>query len=68
MMIFFAILFIACAVLNIIYPDFGWYLRYGWMVKGESEPSEAFIFMSRIGSVIALFVFLFYFLPKAFNY
>ncbi|WP_128659386.1 DUF6199 family natural product biosynthesis protein [Paenibacillus sp. 598K] len=57
-MILFIFLFIALAVLNIIYPAFGWYLRYGWMVKGESEPSEAYLVMSRIGGIIALVMFL----------
>jgi hypothetical protein len=65
-MFFFAILFIALAILNIIYPAFGWYLRYGWMVKGESEPSDAYLLMSRISSIIVLIVFLFYFLPMMF--
>lgn len=56
-MIFFAILFVAAAVLNLIYPAFGWYARYGWMVKGESEPSDAYLLASRISSVIVLIVF-----------
>lgn len=55
----FLILFVALAILNIVYPAFGWYLRYGWMVKGQSEPSEAYLIMSRIGSVLALVVLLF---------
>jgi len=63
-MIIFAFLFIAVAVLNIIYPAFGWYLRYGWMVKGESEPSDAYLLMSRISSIIVLIVFLFAVLPN----
>lgn len=66
-MIFFAILFIALAILNIIYPAFGWYLRYGWMVKGDSQPSEAYLLMNRIGSVIVLIVFLVFILPQMFS-
>ncbi|MFC5401574.1 DUF6199 family natural product biosynthesis protein [Cohnella soli] len=62
-MIIIAILFILIAVLNIIYPAFGWYLRYGWMVKGDSEPSDAYLLMSRISGIIVLIVFLFVFLP-----
>lgn len=58
-MIFFCFLFMLFAILNIFFPTFGWYLRYGWMVKGESEPSDAYILMSRISSAIVLIVFLF---------
>jgi hypothetical protein len=50
------IIFIILSIVNIIYPAFGWYLRYGWMVKGESEPSDAYLAMSRIGSILALVI------------
>jgi hypothetical protein len=63
MLFIFGFLFIAVAILNIIYPSFGWYLRYGWMVKGDSEPSDAYLLMSRISSIIVLIVFLFYVIP-----
>lgn len=66
-MVLFAFLFILIAVLNIIYPKFGWYIRYGWMVKGDSEPSEAFLIMSRISGIIVIIVFLFVVLPVLFN-
>lgn len=62
-MIFFCILFIAVAVLNTFFPKFGWQMRYGWMMKGESEPSDADLLMSRISSIIVLIVFLFVSLP-----
>ncbi|MEF2244207.1 MULTISPECIES: DUF6199 family natural product biosynthesis protein [unclassified Paenibacillus] len=65
-MIIFAILFVILAILNILFPAFGWYLRYGWMVKGASEPSDAYLLMSRISSIIALIVFLFVFVPLLF--
>jgi hypothetical protein len=63
MMIFFYFIFILFAILNIFFPKFGWYMRYGWMVKGDSEPSDAYIFMSRLSSVIVLIVFLFVIVP-----
>lgn len=66
-MVMFAILFVLLALLNIFFPRFGWYMRYGWMVKGNSEPSDAYILMSRISSIIVLIVFLFVFLPILFN-
>lgn len=51
---FFMFIFIVVAVINIIFPSFGWYLRYGWMVKGDSEPSDAYLMMSRISSIVVL--------------
>jgi hypothetical protein len=65
-MIIFAFLFVSVALLNIFYPSFGWYMRYGWMVKGESEPSDAYLIMSRISSVIVLIVFMFFIIPYLF--
>ena len=67
MLVAFAIIFIILAILNIFFPALGWYLRYGWMVKGDSEPSEAYLLMSRISSVIVLIVFLVVLLPVMFN-
>ncbi|CAM4210981.1 hypothetical protein FHS16_000353 [Paenibacillus endophyticus] len=66
-MLFFAFLFILVAILHIFFPKFGWFMRYGWMVKDRSEPSDAYILMTRISSVIVLIVFLFVFLPVLFN-
>ncbi|WP_372630793.1 DUF6199 family natural product biosynthesis protein [Cohnella sp.] len=64
----FIILFIILAILNIVYPSFGWYLRYGWMVKGESEPSEAYLIMSRVGGIVALVLLIFVLFSGAFTY
>lgn len=63
----FAVLFILLALLNIFFPSLGWNLRYGWMMKGESEPSDAYLLMSRISGVIVLIIFIFFFLPSIFN-
>ncbi|MFD2879915.1 DUF6199 family natural product biosynthesis protein [Paenibacillus rhizoplanae] len=49
--------FILLAILNIFFPAMGWHMRYGWMVKGDSGPSEAYLIMSRITSVIVLIIF-----------
>ncbi|WP_438491689.1 DUF6199 family natural product biosynthesis protein [Paenibacillus sp. IHBB 3054] len=66
-MVVFAILFMLLAILNIFFPAMGWYMRYGWMVKGDSEPSDAYLMMSRISSVIVLIVFLIFFVPLIFS-
>ncbi len=55
-MAIFIIFVIILSIVNIINPAFGWYLRYGWMVKGDSEPSETYLIMSRVGSIFAFVV------------
>ncbi|BBH19711.1 hypothetical protein Back11_10560 [Paenibacillus baekrokdamisoli] len=54
MVFFAALLFFVPGLLGIFFPTLGWYIRYGWMVDGDSEPSDAFIFMSRLGGFIAI--------------
>lgn len=66
-MVVFSILFMLIAILNIFFPAMGWHMRYGWMVQGESEPSDAYLLMSRISSVIVFIVFLLFFLPIIFS-
>lgn len=56
MTFFVSLLFIVPGLLGLFFPTFGWYIRYGWMVDGDSEPSEAFIAMSRIGGGIGVFL------------
>ncbi|WHY21586.1 hypothetical protein QNH28_11630 [Paenibacillus sp. G2S3] len=56
---FFIFLFVLLALLNILFPRFGWYMRYGWMVKGDVEPSEAYLLMTRVSSIVALIVLFF---------
>ncbi|AIQ48855.1 hypothetical protein R70723_25305 [Paenibacillus sp. FSL R7-0273] len=66
-MVIFALLFVLLALLNIFFPALGWQMRYGWMTKGDSEPSDAYLMMSRISSVIVLIIFLVFFLPLMFS-
>lgn len=61
MVVIFAVIFVLIAVLNIFFPAMGWRMRYGWMVKGDSGPSEAYLIMSRITSVIVLIIFFLFF-------
>lgn len=56
---FFIFLFVALSLINIIFPRFGWYIRYGWKIKDDNvEPSDAYLLMTRIGSTIVLVLFL----------
>jgi hypothetical protein len=48
---------LAITVLNVIYPQAFWYFKEGWKVKGPSRPSGLWIFFSRLGSLLALAVF-----------
>lgn len=50
----FIFLFVLLASLNIFFPRFGWYMRYGWAVKGDVEPSDAYLLMTRISSIVVL--------------
>lgn len=56
---FFLFLFILVAILNIIFPRISWYMRYGWAIKGNVEPSDAYLLMTRISSIIVLIVLFF---------
>ncbi|GGH17149.1 DUF6199 family natural product biosynthesis protein [Paenibacillus segetis] len=53
---FFLFLFILLALLNIFFPRIGWYMRYGWTIKGDVEPSDAYLLMTRISSILMLIV------------
>ncbi|MOA41223.1 hypothetical protein D3C78_1631650 [compost metagenome] len=50
------ILIILIGLLNIFFPSFAWFLKHGWAVDGESEPSEAFLILTRIGGIIAIVI------------
>lgn len=51
---FFIFLFVLIALLNIFFPRAGWYMSYGWKIKGDVEPSDAYLLMTRIGGVFVL--------------
>ncbi|MDU4698020.1 MULTISPECIES: DUF6199 family natural product biosynthesis protein [Paenibacillus] len=53
-------LFILLALLNIFFPRISWYISYGWKIKGDVEPSDAYLLMTRIGSIIALILLYFF--------
>ncbi|OZB91065.1 DUF6199 family natural product biosynthesis protein [Paenibacillus sp. XY044] len=54
MVIFAGILFIVIGILNIVNPKFAWYLKEGWKIDGDSEPSETYIALTRFGGIFAL--------------
>jgi hypothetical protein len=47
------LLVIGVGLLNIFYPSFAWYLKEGWKVAGDSEPSDTYLFLTKIGGGIA---------------
>ncbi|WP_040952024.1 DUF6199 family natural product biosynthesis protein [Gorillibacterium massiliense] len=55
-MMLFVLLFIVMGILNVIFPGVGWRMRYGWMMKGDAEPSDAYLFMSRIGGIVVVII------------
>ncbi|RJE86939.1 hypothetical protein D3P07_17310 [Paenibacillus sp. 1011MAR3C5] len=56
MFVFIGLIFIAFGVLYLVKPDFAWYINEGWKVKGDSEPSEGYLMMTRFGGVVLLIV------------
>lgn len=59
MFFLFGIVVIIIGIVNIVYPQFAWYLKEGWKVDGDSEPSDLYLMMSRISGVAALFMGIF---------
>lgn len=37
------ILFIIIGLINFFYPSFAWYIKEGWKVDGDSEPSDTYL-------------------------
>ncbi|GGH44516.1 DUF6199 family natural product biosynthesis protein [Paenibacillus silvae] len=49
-------IFMVLCMINLCFPKFGWYLRYGWLVHGESEPSKSYMLMVRMSSLFMLLI------------
>lgn len=47
-------IFMVLCIINVCFPKFGWYLRYGWIVQGETEPSKSYMTMVRMSSLFML--------------
>ena len=47
-------IFMVLCIINLCFPKFGWYLRYGWIVQGETEPSKSYMTMVRMSSLFML--------------
>ncbi|MGD0033222.1 hypothetical protein SLT67_17795 [Paenibacillus illinoisensis] len=43
-------------IINLCFPKFGWYLRYGWISRGESEPSKPYMTFTRLTSLVMLII------------
>ncbi|MBO7748732.1 hypothetical protein I8J29_31640 [Paenibacillus sp. MWE-103] len=54
----FGLLFIIIGILNVFFPQAGWYMRYGWQFR-NAEPSDAALIMNRVGGVIAVVIGIF---------
>lgn len=49
------LLLILVGLVEAIFPQFGWYLRYGWAFK-NGEPSDLALGLSRAGGVVMLII------------
>lgn len=55
MFLLFKLIFTVFCLLGIINPELSWRMSEGWKFK-DAEPSEMYLFMTRIMSVIILIV------------
>ncbi|WP_438351057.1 DUF6199 family natural product biosynthesis protein [Paenibacillus sp. FA6] len=53
MFIFIGILIAGLGLLSIFKPTFAWYSNEGWKVKGDSEPSDDYITVVKLGGIVA---------------
>ncbi|WP_434750180.1 DUF6199 family natural product biosynthesis protein [Paenibacillus amylolyticus] len=49
-------IFMVLCIINLCFPKFGWYLRYGWIMQGETEPSKSYMTMVRMSSLFMLLI------------
>ncbi|WP_053061624.1 MULTISPECIES: DUF6199 family natural product biosynthesis protein [Paenibacillus] len=49
-------IFMVLCIINLCFPKFGWYLRYGWISQGEAEPSRPYMTMVRTTSLLMLLI------------
>ncbi|PZM66852.1 DUF6199 family natural product biosynthesis protein [Paenibacillus dendritiformis] len=54
MIVFCGLIAIAIGFLNIFKPSFAWYLKEGWKVNGDSEPSDTYLTLTKLGGVVVL--------------
>ncbi|WP_314590507.1 DUF6199 family natural product biosynthesis protein [Paenibacillus terrigena] len=59
MFFFFGLIIIAIGLMNIFKPSLAWYLKEGWKVSGDSEPSDTYLALTRFGGVVAIIMGLF---------
>ncbi|WP_227793279.1 DUF6199 family natural product biosynthesis protein [Paenibacillus guangzhouensis] len=50
---------IGIGLLNVLNPTFAWYMKEGWKVSGDSEPSDTYLALTRFGGVVAIIMGLF---------
>ncbi|AOZ92262.1 DUF6199 family natural product biosynthesis protein [Paenibacillus crassostreae] len=53
MLIITGIVAIALGLLNIYNPSFSWKFNEGWKVRGESEPSETYLSVTKFCGLIS---------------
>ncbi|MDT9719800.1 hypothetical protein QVE09_12860 [Paenibacillus sp. ClWae2A] len=49
-------IFMVLCIINLCFPKFGWYLRYGWISRGKDEPSRPYMTMVRTTSLLMLLI------------
>ena len=49
-------LMLVLCILQTIFPGFFWFLSEGWKVRGDSEPSDAHLLLTRLGSILGIII------------
>lgn len=56
MTVFLAVVIIIAGAVSFIFPKFGWEMKHGWTVEGETGPSDDYIMLAKISGVLIMAV------------
>lgn len=56
MTVFLAVVIIIAGAVSFFFPKFGWEMKHGWAVDGETGPSDDYIMLTKISGVIIMAV------------
>ncbi|WP_397376510.1 DUF6199 family natural product biosynthesis protein [Paenibacillus sp. MER 180] len=56
MTVFLAVVIIIAGAVSFFFPKFGWEMKHGWTVDGETGPSDDYIMLTKISGFIIMAV------------
>ncbi|MNH84891.1 hypothetical protein D3C87_316210 [compost metagenome] len=54
MFLIFGIICLSLGLIQLLKPSWGWYINESWKVEGDSEPSEAYLVLAKLGGIIGI--------------